>query len=823
MNLVKLNHVSSKVISKITAGLTVINFIYSTRDDLISEFGNTPKKLDEINVFYDSKCIKKFKFDYTTLQSIINNNVQNPTDLKRLQLNKLSETSCNSDIIKPYLFEYNPTLLPSKLSFAQDKWGYYNGKNNNFSFCPKNKFYQSDSFYGDRSVDSLFVKAGSLNKITYPTKGSVNFYFEKHLSDVPTDYYIDYGNPSNTAVSNLNPTTPNGNNTFNSTTFTYHEIDQNDILVLKTTLMFPSPLNGAYSYGTYAPPSCTPLSGGTAVEIIDLTINKTIASISYSELNLTPSLVMYGQSYYSSKSVVIKRPINPDLLIDGHSYKINTYGSGNCFYNMAQWNICKYLPIYDVGGLRINKITHKNYDDTLIYEKSFRYYFPKIISNLKNAQKVSWDFSSNYPTNYQSNYYKVAPLNSNILYNKLIENLNYFNNQYMNGYYYSLSSGTDPFEINFLGPIITYGEVIETDNNGITKNIFYKYKNYFELNFFDSNYKMPPAPKFQSILAGTKQSESEINTNGITVKNNFNDYNYSIYNTNVIGLISYFYDDGLVFFDTYSIQGQIKTLKIETETTKLNGQDITITKEYEYNAVNNNSPSKITTKDSKGNEIITKMSYPSDPALLPEPFMQNLVTQNRISTPIKVETFKNTEKLTEQKTTYANDISTGNLLQEKNIYSAKFPNNLPVLPSPINSQLELKVTLDLYDTQGNLLQYKKENDIPISIIWGYNKTQPIAKIENATNSQIASALGVSDLNSVTESSLSAINNLRSNANLTNSMITTYTYIPLVGVSTITDPKGDTITYFYDSFGRLQSVKDKDGNILSENQYNYKPN
>jgi YD repeat-containing protein len=199
------------------------------------------------------------------------------------------------------------------------------------------------------------------------------------------------------------------------------------------------------------------------------------------------------------------------------------------------------------------------------------------------------------------------------------------------------------------------------------------------------------------------------------------------------------------------------------------------------------------------------------------------VTQNRISTPIKVETFKNTEKLTEQKTTYANDISTGNLLQEKNIYSAKFPNNLPVLPSPINSQLELKVTLDLYDTQGNLLQYKKENDIPISIIWGYNKTQPIAKIENATNSQIASALGVSDLNSVTESSLSAINNLRSNANLTNSMITTYTYIPLVGVSTITDPKGDTITYFYDSFGRLQSVKDKDGNILSENQYNYKPN
>jgi len=53
------------------------------------------------------------------------------------------------------------------------------------------------------------------------------------------------------------------------------------------------------------------------------------------------------------------------------------------------------------------------------------------------------------------------------------------------------------------------------------------------------------------------------------------------------------------------------------------------------------------------------------------------------------------------------------------------------------------------------------------------------------------------------------------------MVTTYTYIPLVGVSTITDPKGDKITYTYDAFNRLQSVKDKDGNILTENEYRYK--
>ncbi|SHH90417.1 YD repeat-containing protein, partial [Flavobacterium defluvii] len=37
-----------------------------------------------------------------------------------------------------------------------------------------------------------------------------------------------------------------------------------------------------------------------------------------------------------------------------------------------------------------------------------------------------------------------------------------------------------------------------------------------------------------------------------------------------------------------------------------------------------------------------------------------------------------------------------------------------------------------------------------------------------------------------------------------------------------DPKGFITTYTYDSFGRLETVKDNLGNILSENQYNYKP-
>jgi hypothetical protein len=53
------------------------------------------------------------------------------------------------------------------------------------------------------------------------------------------------------------------------------------------------------------------------------------------------------------------------------------------------------------------------------------------------------------------------------------------------------------------------------------------------------------------------------------------------------------------------------------------------------------------------------------------------------------------------------------------------------------------------------------------------------------------------------------------------MITTITYKPSIGISTITDPKEDVITYHYDGFNRLEFVKDKNNNILSENKYHYK--
>lgn len=131
-----------------------------------------------------------------------------------------------------------------------------------------------------------------------------------------------------------------------------------------------------------------------------------------------------------------------------------------------------------------------------------------------------------------------------------------------------------------------------------------------------------------------------------------------------------------------------------------------------------------------------------------------------------------------------------------------------------------KMFYDLYDDKSNLLQYHNENDVNVSVIWGYNKTLPVVKLENIAYNSIPSNI----INSIQLASNSnngvdlesAFESLR--AALPNAFITTYTHKPLVGVLTIEDAKRDKIYYEYDSYNRLKFIRDKNGNILSENSY-----
>ena len=51
-------------------------------------------------------------------------------------------------------------------------------------------------------------------------------------------------------------------------------------------------------------------------------------------------------------------------------------------------------------------------------------------------------------------------------------------------------------------------------------------------------------------------------------------------------------------------------------------------------------------------------------------------------------------------------------------------------------------------------------------------------------------------------------------------MSTYTYDPLAGMTSHTDPSGRTLTYEYDALGRLVRTRDEQGRILSQQQYHY---
>src|SRR5690606_31879660 len=55
----------------------------------------------------------------------------------------------------------------------------------------------------------------------------------------------------------------------------------------------------------------------------------------------------------------------------------------------------------------------------------------------------------------------------------------------------------------------------------------------------------------------------------------------------------------------------------------------------------------------------------------------------------------------------------------------------------------------------------------------------------------------------------------------NAQMTTYTYKPLTGMTSMTDAKGQTTYYEYDDFQRLKTVKDQDGKLVKQYDYHYK--
>lgn len=101
------------------------------------------------------------------------------------------------------------------------------------------------------------------------------------------------------------------------------------------------------------------------------------------------------------------------------------------------------------------------------------------------------------------------------------------------------------------------------------------------------------------------------------------------------------------------------------------------------------------------------------------------------------------------------------------------------------------------------------------------KCYPIARIEGLTYSEVSMKIGertISSMASGIAPTQVQMNNIRSL--LPNALVTTYTYIPSVGIATETTPNGYKKTYSYDAMGRLKQIADTNGTVETY-QYQYK--
>ncbi|CAL2076866.1 hypothetical protein [Tenacibaculum sp. 190524A05c] len=823
-----------KEISSSRSGKVIFN--YAQKQFMPNGF----KQLNTIVVEnVNQKIIKQFDLSYLLSEATGNINydfTQENYYNKRYFLSSVLEKSTASTDLNPYVFEYNsPDNLPSRFSYAQDYWGFYNGKTTNRNLIDQdiiNKLSSnfvlgnalSDFEGADRSPNVEFGQLGMLSSITYPTKGKNEFTYEGHsyYGEVTRDpLYVSKianVNPTNTTGSfevlnvvqdhkgwlnfgaNLDDFVQDIGDTNNNLNFNIAEIDVFDITT--NTAVGEEIFEASDIHGW------RPISG-VAYGITNLNFSKKKyvrlkKGHSYRfniRLNSGYTLSHIKLDYFDQPSVVINENIpvggvriaQVDAL-DGNG-KVETkkyhYGSMNCLN-------C------DSGRIIDRKIEPTVYSNRMIFCSSAgSTNNPSQFCPTAECGNTTITSNTAFPLygiqGYHIGYTNVVEELGNNFEGGAIEhmfegdfsiapNISVFGEELVPGMPYS----------NFYGFGRKVGEKIYANLNGEFKVVQEVNNEYEHKTSLDKETTIYAVRKAGTIVAGV----GFVDDPNFTLQNS--QYHISQYS----------------LFRQWHVMRKRTTLNYDQ-----NGENpFTTIENFFYDNPDHLQQTRAQVEDSKGKLVETKTIFPQDIAESNRTTaQQKLISLHKILEPIEVATSElegNTTRRINKVYTEYQDFGT-NLVLPKTVKTSK---NTSVLESRVNYKL--------YDSYGNPVEVSKEGGGSIVYIWGYNYQYPLAKIENINYSQIQDYIQniqtksdldidrtIGDLG--TEGALRlALNNLR-NVLPEDALMTSYTYDPMIGVTSVTDPRGYTMYYEYDKHQRLKYVRDEDGNLISENKYNYK--
>jgi YD repeat-containing protein len=784
-------------LDKITYPNGQINFNYQfDREDLQKE-----ARLDNITINNMGSNIVKWNFEYSyfttnkitdnvvtfneiTKALFYNNEYYNDNwKNKRLKLNGLYCDNKNEH----YGFLYEETELPSKLSTAQDHWGYYNGSNNQY-LIPHFKQnisqvsgvidVKSSGLYQNREPSEQHNQAFILRKITYPTGGKTEFIYEtnKYKADnfendpYKKDFmYLSDGNGNNNgALIKTTPPLQNAGNDWNTSENFYisgaNFRETKEIHIYFRIWINKNRYNDMQDYTN---------------RILHLSIldnnNNTVWYYDYDVYQIPSHL---SENYFAEKSWTKTLGVG--------NYKLKAAGSliycidSLHFFNSFDTYPEEYITTHPVGiggGLRIKEIKSYNNNGYFAFGKRYRYTNDDSTSETQTSGKLmfypryrkAYNIVSSeglrgggYSVGYSKVFVSDIDNNGHILgkteyeyINKPDKNLYYCEN----GILYKHGDGNAiPYPTwddetiwdGYSSPTTTWGIEVKskdinpygvgayryTENGTIIKEIIYKnYEKQVETTY---NYLMLGG--HYNIVWGLIKSGIVPYQNGLCWGNssfiNWVDPNIAVLQTYIYGeniALGYFYPA----LQPYNIILNRKTTK-----KRENEQEIETIEEYSYNDKNLLTQSSVTTSNSATQT--TKFLYPFDLTSNSAANVYNKMTAKNILAPyVKKYTYLEPQNkvISGESRTFA-EYSAGNskFYKPQSIsYILQDGANI----TDFDSYWKQKMSFSYNDYGKVLTTIDSKSGFSTIYLWGYNNQYPIIKIENATLQQIKK-LGVDE-------------------------------------------------------------------------------